>query len=200
MLGQVADRVDGLRAGADDYLVKPFAFAELLARVDALSRRSTSVRAGNRAAGGDLEMDLVARTASRAGRQIGLRPREFGTSWSILLAMPVKSLLEVCCCSTSGVCISILRRILLMSTSDVCEERSIANKPIQSFIQFAVWDSVSGPLLETSWLGLGPGSRCATYTSLYHAMSLPNLRLRGGGASRVESATLVCVPLRYGDA
>jgi two-component system, OmpR family, response regulator len=76
-LGQVADRVDGLCAGADDYLVKPFAFVEMLARVDALSRRSISVRPETTLRVGDLEMDLVARTASRAGRQIGLRPREF---------------------------------------------------------------------------------------------------------------------------
>jgi two-component system OmpR family response regulator len=76
-LDQVADRVDGLRAGADDYLVKPFAFAEMLARVDALSRRSTSVWQETMLRVGDLEMDLVARTASRAGREIGLRPREF---------------------------------------------------------------------------------------------------------------------------
>jgi two-component system, OmpR family, response regulator len=77
-LGQVADRVDGLRAGADDYLVKPFAFVEMLARVDALSRRSISVSQETTLRVGDLEMDLVARTASRAGRQIGLSPREFG--------------------------------------------------------------------------------------------------------------------------
>jgi two-component system, OmpR family, response regulator len=76
-LGHVADRVEGLHAGADDYLVKPFAFSEMLARVDALSRRSTSVRQETVLRVGDLEMDLVARTASRAGRQIGLRPREF---------------------------------------------------------------------------------------------------------------------------
>ena len=76
-LGQVADRVDGLRAGADDYLVKPFAFVEMLARVDALSRRSTLVCQEAMLRVGDLEMDLVARTASRAGRQIGLSPREF---------------------------------------------------------------------------------------------------------------------------
>jgi two-component system, OmpR family, response regulator len=76
-LGHVADRVDGLRAGADDYLVKPFALVEMLARVDALSRRSSSVWQETTLRVGDLEMDLVARTASRAGRQIGLRPREF---------------------------------------------------------------------------------------------------------------------------
>jgi two-component system OmpR family response regulator len=77
LLGQVADRVEGLRAGADDYLVKPFDLAEMLARVDALSRRSTSVWQETVLRVGDLEMDLVTRTASRAGRQIGLRPREF---------------------------------------------------------------------------------------------------------------------------
>jgi two-component system OmpR family response regulator len=76
-LGRVADRVDGLRAGADDYLVKPFAFVEMLARVDALCRRSPSVCRDTTLRVGDLEMDLVARTASRAGRRIGLRPREF---------------------------------------------------------------------------------------------------------------------------
>lgn len=76
-LGQVADRVDGLRAGADDYLVKPFALAEMLARVDALSRRSPWIAIETVLRVGDLEMDLVARTASRGGRQIGLRPREF---------------------------------------------------------------------------------------------------------------------------
>ena len=76
-LGQVADRVDGLRAGADDYLVKPFAVVEMLARVDALSRRSALVWREATLRVGDLEMDLVARTASRAGRQIGLSPREF---------------------------------------------------------------------------------------------------------------------------
>jgi two-component system OmpR family response regulator len=77
VLGRVADRVYGLRAGADDYLVKPFAFAEMLARVDALSRRGLAVRKEIMLRVGDLEMDLVARTASRAGRQIGLRPKEF---------------------------------------------------------------------------------------------------------------------------
>jgi two-component system OmpR family response regulator len=69
--------VYGLRAGADDYLVKPIAFAEMLARVDALSRRGLAVRKEIMLRVGDLEMDLMARTASRAGRQIGLRPKEF---------------------------------------------------------------------------------------------------------------------------
>jgi two-component system, OmpR family, response regulator len=76
-LGEVDDRVRGLRAGGDDYLVKPFAFAELLARVDALARRSDTVIRETVLRVGDLELDLVARTASRCGQQIELLPREF---------------------------------------------------------------------------------------------------------------------------
>ena len=80
-LGEVDDRVEGLRAGGDDYLVKPFAFAELSARLEALARR----RAGGagdaapvtRLVAADLEMDLLARTVQRAGRPIELQPREF---------------------------------------------------------------------------------------------------------------------------
>ncbi len=76
-LGEVDDRVRGLRAGGDDYLVKPFAFAELLARVDALARRSDSVIRETTLRAGDLELDLISRSASRAGRKIDLLPREF---------------------------------------------------------------------------------------------------------------------------
>jgi two-component system, OmpR family, response regulator len=76
-LGEVDDRVRGLRAGGDDYLVKPFAFAELLARVDALARRSATVVKETVLRVGDLTLDLVARTASRGGRDIDLLPREF---------------------------------------------------------------------------------------------------------------------------
>ncbi|SEF12606.1 two-component system, OmpR family, response regulator [Rhizobiales bacterium GAS191] len=76
-LGELDDRVRGLRAGGDDYLVKPFAFAELLARVEALARRSATVIKETVLRVGDLELDLVARTASRGGREIGLLPREF---------------------------------------------------------------------------------------------------------------------------
>ena len=77
-LGDVDDRVDGLQAGGDDYLVKPFAFAELLARVEALGRRGdggpvqeTTLTVG------DLSMDLLARKVSRAGQKIDLQPQEF---------------------------------------------------------------------------------------------------------------------------
>jgi two-component system OmpR family response regulator len=76
-LGEVDDRVEGLRRGGDDYLVKPFAFSELLARLEALARRGDSEKAETRLKVGDLEMDLLTRTAEREGRPIALQPREF---------------------------------------------------------------------------------------------------------------------------
>ena len=76
-LGEVDDRVRGLRAGGDDYLVKPFAFAELLARIEALARRSAVVVKETVLRVEDLELDLVSRTAKRSGQDLGLRPREF---------------------------------------------------------------------------------------------------------------------------
>jgi two-component system OmpR family response regulator len=76
-LGEVDDRIRGLRAGGDDYLVKPFAFAEMLARVDALSRRSATVVKETMLRVGDLELDLLTRSARRRERRIALLPREF---------------------------------------------------------------------------------------------------------------------------
>ena len=76
-LGEIDDRVRGLRAGGDDYLVKPFAFAELLARIEALARRSATVVKETVLRVGDLELDLVSRAATRNGRNIELLPREF---------------------------------------------------------------------------------------------------------------------------
>lgn len=76
-LGEIDDRVRGLRAGGDDYLIKPFAFAELLARIEALARRSESVIKETVLRVGDLELDLLARRARRSGRDIALLPREF---------------------------------------------------------------------------------------------------------------------------
>jgi two-component system, OmpR family, response regulator len=77
-LGTVDDRVKGLRAGGDDYLVKPYAFAELVARLDALLRRGGPAAAvETRLRVGDLEMDLLARTVQRNGQPIELLPREF---------------------------------------------------------------------------------------------------------------------------
>ena len=76
-LGQVDDRVQGLRAGGDDYLTKPFAFSELLARLEALLRRRSAPAVVTRLAVGDLEMDLLGRSVRRAGRAVDLQPREF---------------------------------------------------------------------------------------------------------------------------
>ncbi len=76
-LGEIDDRVRGLRAGGDDYLVKPFAFAELLARVEALARRSATVVKETVLRVADLELDLVSRTVRRGERDIELLPREF---------------------------------------------------------------------------------------------------------------------------
>jgi two-component system OmpR family response regulator len=73
----VDDRIKGLQAGGDDYLTKPFAFSELLARVQALIRRSTNASEPTRLAVGDLTLDLLTREAARGGEQIDLQPREF---------------------------------------------------------------------------------------------------------------------------
>jgi two-component system, OmpR family, response regulator len=76
-LGEVGDRVDGLQAGADDYLVKPYAFAELSARIEALARRRDTGSVHTLLKVGELEMDLIARTVHRQGKEIDLQPREF---------------------------------------------------------------------------------------------------------------------------
>lgn len=78
-MSAVDERVRGLRAGADDYLVKPFSFEELHARAEALLRRpsGTELRDETHLSCADLELDLVARTVSRGGRRIELQPREF---------------------------------------------------------------------------------------------------------------------------
>jgi two-component system, OmpR family, response regulator len=76
-LGEVDDRVQGLRAGGDDYLVKPFAYSELLARLEVLVRRSDVEAARTVLQVGDLEMDLLARIVKRAGKVIELQPREY---------------------------------------------------------------------------------------------------------------------------
>jgi len=76
-LDGIDDRVAGLNAGGDDYLPKPFAFAELVARVAALGRRPAASAAQTRLTVCDLEIDLLARTVHRAGQAIDLQPREF---------------------------------------------------------------------------------------------------------------------------
>jgi two-component system OmpR family response regulator len=76
-LADVDERVRGLKAGGDDYLTKPFAFAELLARVEALARRGTGEGPVAKLKVGDLELDLLSRRVKRAGQAIDLLPREF---------------------------------------------------------------------------------------------------------------------------
>ncbi|MGO9945765.1 MAG: response regulator [Steroidobacteraceae bacterium] len=76
-LGGVDDRVTGLNAGADDYLVKPFSFSELLARVAALGRRSPRLAVETTLSIADLEIDLLGRTVTRGGIAVELLPREF---------------------------------------------------------------------------------------------------------------------------
>ena len=73
----VDDRVKGLQTGGDDYLTKPFAFAELLARVQALIRRASGVTEPTRLKVGDLTLDLLTREVTRAGERLELQPREF---------------------------------------------------------------------------------------------------------------------------
>jgi two-component system OmpR family response regulator len=76
-LGEVEDKVTGLKAGGDDYLVKPYALPELLARVEALARRRETGSVRTVLKVGELEMNLIARTVFRGAREIDLQPREF---------------------------------------------------------------------------------------------------------------------------
>ena len=76
-LGQVDDRVKGLRAGGDDYLPKPYSFSELLARIEVLSRRRTTGAPETVYRVGDLELDRLSHRVSRGGEEIILQPREF---------------------------------------------------------------------------------------------------------------------------
>jgi len=76
-LGGVDDRVEGLECGGDDYMAKPFAMSELVARVHALGRRLSRSETSTRLCVADLELDLIERTVQRAGRPLALQPREF---------------------------------------------------------------------------------------------------------------------------
>lgn len=76
-MGSIEDRVEGLRSGADDYMVKPFAFVELMARIDNIFRRPAQPPAAMELVVGDLRLDLLHRTAQRAGQEIELLTREF---------------------------------------------------------------------------------------------------------------------------
>ncbi|WP_188064408.1 response regulator transcription factor [Sphingobium sp. KCTC 72723] len=76
-IGGIADRVEGLEGGADDYLIKPFAFSELAARLQALGRRPVAAVEPARLAAGDIILDLHRRTVTRSGQRVTLQPREF---------------------------------------------------------------------------------------------------------------------------
>ena len=76
-LAQVDERVKGLKAGGDDYMTKPFSFAELLARVEALTRRGRTDGPTTKLVVADLEMDLLSRSVKRGGKKVDLQPREF---------------------------------------------------------------------------------------------------------------------------
>ena len=76
-LGNIEDKVAGLKSGGDDYLTKPFAFVELLARVEALIRRDSQQSENSFLTIGDIEMDILARTVKRQGKRVYLHPREF---------------------------------------------------------------------------------------------------------------------------
>ena len=76
-LSEVEDRVAGLKVGGDDYLAKPFSFSELLARIEALLRRSSNAQENTYLSVGDLEMDLLTRKVIRQGKRVYLHPREF---------------------------------------------------------------------------------------------------------------------------
>lgn len=76
-VGRIEDRVDGLEAGADDYLIKPFAFSELAARIQALGRRASPASVATRLSAGGLEMELLGREVRREGKVVQLQPREF---------------------------------------------------------------------------------------------------------------------------
>jgi two-component system OmpR family response regulator len=76
-LSEIDDRILGLKSGGDDYLVKPFSFGELLARLDAILRRSQEPQTDSTLSVGDLNMDLLSRKVTRAGKTVSLQPREF---------------------------------------------------------------------------------------------------------------------------
>ena len=126
-LGEIDDRVRGLRAGGDDYLVKPFAFVELVARIEALARRSATVVKETVLRVGDLRLDLVSRTAARLDRQIKLLPGNFSCS-NILFATKATWFPGRCCYNMCGIFILTPQPISSMSMSGASVARSTVAK------------------------------------------------------------------------
>ncbi len=122
-LSDVDDRIKGLRAGGDDYLTKPYAFAELLARLDALVRRRDPGSVKTRVSVGDLELDLLSRTAKRNGSAIELQPREFRLL-EYLMRHADRLSRAPCCWRMSGNITSTPRPMSSMFISPVCAPRS----------------------------------------------------------------------------
>jgi two-component system, OmpR family, response regulator len=118
-LGEVDDRVRGLRAGGDDYLGKPYAFSELLARIEALARRVRPGRARRSYRVGDLVLDLLSPSVTRARQEIPLQPREFRLL-EYLMRMPARSSRARCCSRTCGTTTSTRRPTSSTSTSRAC--------------------------------------------------------------------------------
>jgi DNA-binding response OmpR family regulator len=133
----VEDRVRGLDAGADDYLVKPFAFAELLARVRALLRRSGK-EAPSTLVAADLVLDLKTRKVSRGGRPVVLSAKEFGVL-DFLLPIRGRSSPARNWPSTSGMRTSIPSATSSMSRFITCARKWIATFSLRSFRPCAAW-------------------------------------------------------------
>ena len=121
--GEVEQRVRGLKAGADDYMAKPFSMDELVARIEALGRRGSTPTAADLLEVGDLHLDVHHRRASRAGRPIALSPREFDVL-QLLMQEPGRSFPEPSFASGSGSATTNTIRARLRSSSHAYARRS----------------------------------------------------------------------------
>jgi len=135
-MGSVQDRVTGLNAGADDYIPKPFDFAELLARLNAVVRR-TSVRPTPVLTVNDLNLDLSTRRVSRDGRDVDLTPIEFSLL-ELLMRFAGQVVTRKCCASTSGDSTGTERPMSLKYTSTGFAENSTRDGRIPSSKRYAV--------------------------------------------------------------